>query len=52
MDWSLNLNFLAAMLAMVNPLGLIRVWYELKGDSTPKVRREVAAMVTGFYSYF
>ncbi|WP_158860125.1 MarC family protein [Lunatibacter salilacus] len=47
MDWSLNLNFLAAMLAMVNPIGLIPVWYELTGDATPKVRREVAAMVTG-----
>lgn len=46
MDWSLNLNFLAAMLAMVNPIGLVPIWYELTGDSTPKVRRKVALMVT------
>nr|MBI1231000.1 NAAT family transporter [Cytophagales bacterium] len=47
MDWSLNLNFLAAMLAMVNPLGLIPVWYEMTGDASPRIRREIAAMVTG-----
>ncbi|WP_114751854.1 MarC family protein [Pleomorphovibrio marinus] len=47
MDWSLNLNFLAAMLAMVNPVGLIPIWYELTGDATPKIRRRVALMVTG-----
>ncbi|NHE58809.1 MarC family protein [Cyclobacterium plantarum] len=46
MDWSLNLNFLAAMLAMVNPIGQIPIWYELTGDSTPGIRRTVALMVT------
>ncbi|GAB2998445.1 neutral amino acid NAAT transporter SnatA [Cyclobacterium sediminis] len=47
MDWNLNLNFLAAMLAMVNPIGLIPIWYEMTGDATPKVRRKIALMVTG-----
>lgn len=35
------------MLAMVNPLGLIPVWYEMTGDASPRIRREIAAMVTG-----
>jgi multiple antibiotic resistance protein len=47
MDWSLNLNFLAAMLAMVNPIGLIPIWYEMTGDATPRIRRRLAMMVTG-----
>ncbi|WP_339925196.1 MarC family protein [uncultured Cyclobacterium sp.] len=47
MDWNLNLNFLAAMLAMVNPIGLIPIWYDMTGDATPKVRRKIALMVTG-----
>ncbi|MFC4874187.1 MarC family protein [Negadavirga shengliensis] len=47
MDWNLNLNFLAAMLAMVNPIGLIPIWYELTGDSSPNIRKRVALMVTG-----
>ncbi|AEL27910.1 MarC family protein [Cyclobacterium marinum] len=47
MDWNLNLNFLAAMLAMVNPIGLIPIWYEMTGDASPKVRRKIALMVTG-----
>lgn len=35
------------MLAMVNPIGLIPIWYEMTGDSSPKIRRRVALMVTG-----
>jgi multiple antibiotic resistance protein len=47
MDWDLNLNFLAAMLAIVNPIGLIPIWYEMTGDASPQVRRKIALMVTG-----
>tara|TARA_R110002124_G_scaffold57700_5_gene161398 strand:+ start:77765 stop:77956 length:192 start_codon:yes stop_codon:yes gene_type:complete len=43
----LNLNFLAAMLAMVNPIDLIPIWYYMTGDATPKVRRKIALMVSG-----
>lgn len=41
------LNFLAAMLAIVNPIGLIPIWYEMTGDALPMVRRKIALMVTG-----
>lgn len=41
------LNFLAAMLAIVNPIGLIPIWYEMTGDALPQVRKRIALMVTG-----
>ncbi|MEX2591523.1 MAG: MarC family protein [Anditalea sp.] len=47
MDWNSMLNFLAAMLAIVNPIGLIPIWYEMTGDALPQVRRKIALMVTG-----
>jgi multiple antibiotic resistance protein len=47
MDWNLNLNFLAAILAMVNNIGLIPIWYEMTGDAAIIVRRKIALMVTG-----
>lgn len=46
MNWNLNLNFLAAMLAIVNPIGLIPIWQELTGDAQPKVRKRIALLVT------
>lgn len=45
MDWNLMLNFLAAILAIVNPIGLIPIWYEMTGDAQPQVRKKIAAMV-------
>ena len=47
MDWNSMLNFLAAILAIVNPIGLIPIWYEMTGDAAPKVRKKIALMVTG-----
>jgi multiple antibiotic resistance protein len=47
MNWSLILNFLAAMLAIVNPVGLIPMWKELTGDTQPDVRKRIAMLVTG-----
>ncbi|AKP53527.1 hypothetical protein CA2015_4177 [Cyclobacterium amurskyense] len=35
------------MLAMVNPIDLIPIWYYMTGDATPKVRRKIALMVSG-----
>lgn len=46
MNWSLILNFLAAMLAIVNPLGLVPIWQELTGDAKPEVRKKIAILVT------
>ncbi|WP_154853107.1 MarC family protein [Cyclobacterium xiamenense] len=47
MNSDLMLNFLLAMVAIVNPIGLIPIWYELTGDAQPKVRRRIAVMVVG-----
>ncbi len=47
MEWNSMLNFLAAILAIVNPIGLIPIWYEMTGDAIPKVRKKIALMVTG-----
>ncbi len=46
MNWSLLLNFLAAILAIINPVGLIPIWQELTGDARPEVRRKIAWLVT------
>lgn len=45
-NWSLSLNFLAAILAIVNPVGIIPIWQELTGDATPVVRKKIALLVT------
>jgi len=47
MNVDLMLNFLLAMIAIVNPIGLVPIWYELTGDAQPKVRRRIAFMVVG-----
>ncbi len=47
MNWHLYMNFLAAMIAIVNPLGIWPVWSELTDDVTRrKIRRKIAIMVT------
>ncbi len=40
------LNFTAAMLAIVNPLGIIPMWAKLTNDLYTKTRREIAVMLT------
>ncbi|MEX2568394.1 MAG: MarC family protein [Cyclobacteriaceae bacterium] len=47
MNVDLMLNFFLAMVAIVNPVGLIPIWYEMTGDANHKVRRRIAFMVTG-----
>lgn len=46
MDFNILLNFLAAVLAIVNPIGLIPIWQELTGDATPDVRKKIALLAT------
>jgi multiple antibiotic resistance protein len=46
MDWNLLLNFLAAVLGIVNPVGLVPIWQELTGDASPDVRKKIALLAT------
>lgn len=46
MNWSISLNFLLAILAIVNPIGIVPIWQELTGDASPKVRKKIALLVT------
>ncbi len=45
MNWDLYLNFLAAMLAIVNPIGIWPIWSELTNDEASRIRKRVAIMV-------
>lgn len=45
MDWNLYLNFFAAMLAIVNPMGIWPIWSELTSDGINKIRKRIAIMV-------
>lgn len=47
MDLNLYANFTAAMIAIVNPLGLLPLWSQLTNDLGKKERRELAAMLIG-----
>lgn len=46
MDLNLILNFTIAMLAIVNPIGLIPIWTALTGDATNRVRTRIAGLAT------
>lgn len=46
MSPDMYLNFAVAMLAIVNPLGIIPLWSELTSDLSIKARREIALMLT------
>lgn len=45
MNWDLYINFLLAMIAIVNPLGIWPIWSELTDDAAPKVRNRIALLV-------
>jgi multiple antibiotic resistance protein len=47
MSWDLYLNFLAAMFAIVNPIGILPIWSELTSDKPNQIRKRVAFLVTG-----
>jgi len=45
MNFNMYLNFAVAMLAIVNPLGIIPLWSALTSDLAEKTRRKLAAML-------
>lgn len=46
MDWNLYLNFLGAMLAIINPIGIWTIWSELTEDvQVRKVRGNIALLI-------
>ena len=45
MDWNLYLNFSVAMLAIVNPLGMIPLWSGLTSDMDRPSRRKLAQWI-------
>ncbi|HKJ44109.1 MAG TPA: MarC family protein [Sunxiuqinia sp.] len=45
MNWDFYLNFLAAMLAIVNPIGIWPVWSELTNDEVSTIRNRVAFLL-------
>lgn len=47
MNADLYLNFLVAMVAIVNPLALLPIWSQLTNDLDKAARRETAYLVLG-----
>lgn len=47
MNWDLYINFLVAMVAIINPLGIWPMWSELTNDASPRVRKRIAFLITG-----
>lgn len=45
MDTDFLMNFTTAIVAIINPIGLIPIWKDLLGDTSRKVRNRVAYMV-------
>lgn len=45
MEWNLYMNFFAAMMAIINPIGIWPIWSELTNDAVSGIRNRVAAMV-------
>lgn len=39
MNWDLYINFIAAMTAIVNPLGIWPIWSELTSDTSTKSKQ-------------
>ncbi|MDZ7742860.1 MAG: MarC family protein [Bacteroidota bacterium] len=48
MNWSLYVNFLIALIAIINPVSILPMWSELTSDKSNKVRVKVASMLIGF----
>ena len=46
MNWELLTNFSLAMLAILNPIGLIPIWSELAGDEQRNIQTKLAVLVT------
>ncbi|MFW5773100.1 MAG: MarC family protein [Tangfeifania sp.] len=48
MNWNLYVNFLIALLAIINPVAILPIWSELTSDKSNKVRIRVASLLIGF----
>ncbi len=46
MNWELITNFSLAILAILNPIGLIPIWSELAGDEQKNIQTKIALLVT------
>lgn len=46
MRWELYLNYLLAMLALVNPISRLPFWKEMTGDKDRVTRRKIAFFIT------
>lgn len=46
MRWELYLNYLLAMLALLNPISRLPFWKEMTGDKDNSTRRKIAFLVT------
>jgi multiple antibiotic resistance protein len=47
MNWDLFINFFAAMMAIVNPIGIWPMWSEMTRDESSKIRKRIALMMIG-----
>ncbi len=48
MDWNLYVNFLIAILAIINPFSILPMWSELTSDASNNVRSRVASRLIIF----
>ncbi|MDA3943048.1 MAG: MarC family protein [Bacteroidetes bacterium] len=48
MNWNLYVNFLIALLAIINPVSILPMWSELTSDKSNNIRLRVASMLIGF----
>lgn len=46
MNWDLIVNFIIAMIAILNPMGIIPVWTELTSDKSHAIRIRIAFLTT------
>lgn len=46
MNWDLTVNFIIAIIAILNPLGIIPVWSELTSDKSQSIRVRIALYAT------
>ncbi|MGK7389502.1 MAG: MarC family protein [Candidatus Cyclobacteriaceae bacterium M2_1C_046] len=45
MNWQLYLNFILALLALINPITRLPLWKEMTGDTERKARKQIAVYV-------
>ncbi|WP_321285400.1 MarC family protein [uncultured Sunxiuqinia sp.] len=45
MNWDYYINFLVAMFAIVNPIGIWPVWSDLTNDAVSSIRHRIAFLL-------